>query len=315
MVICNRLSSGCGSTLDTPTTRGSCPDGFGCSDDVCPDFTIRRHDTQPDFKVSVEDCNGPLDLEIDVYVCPACEYEFTVPSGFTADYWTCPECEAIVSVPNMIVETNMWAIGKLKTAITNQDTYFRLADDIGFNQVMINDIIIMDRVRLPEHMLVTGFDEINKLIRVQRAYNGTRATSWPRGSTLRIFRVLNSPASFELVKQDTVNVDGSTIRDELTDTYLVHEWEARDTCLPGCYWMEFKLLREAERVILPSNIPLDSVVYGSLAASVIPSWTPSNISEIDFGCTVGEGIKWVRRFPVQNEGFLIKIEKSYTTEF
>lgn len=270
MVICNGL--GCSNTLKAAITQDNCPDKYGCPPNVCPDFTIRRHDTKPEFKVAVEDCDGPIDLD------------------------------------SLILEANMWALAKLKKAITKTDTYFRLADDIGFNQVMMNDIIIMDRVRLPEHMLVTGFDETNKLIRVQRGYNGTIISDWPRGSKMRIFRILNAPATVEMVEQDIQNVDGTTSEDQLTDSMLVYEWTAEDTCLPGCYWMEFKLLKEIE--VEEGENPSVSM----LAASVTPSFTPSTMSESDFGCKMAAGIEWVRRFPVDGEGFLIKIEDSPTAE-
>ncbi len=133
-------------------TQGSsgCVDKFGCPPDMCPDFVIKRHDTKPPFRVSVEDCDGALDLTDDT----------------------------------LVLEINMWARGKLKAAITNTDTFFALADNIGFCQAMVGDIIVMERVRSPEHMLVTGFDENNKLIRVQRGYNGTSAVAWLNSASI-----------------------------------------------------------------------------------------------------------------------------------
>src|SRR3989304_8239893 len=158
-----------------------CVSKFGCPEGVTPDFFIKRHDTHPPFKVSVKDCDGPLDL-----------------SG-------------------LILEANMWAKARLKAAITTSDTYFRLADDIGFEQAMIGDIIIMDRVRLPEHMLVTGFDETNKLIQVQRGYNGTNPSAWKKGNALRIFRILNGTAVTETVIDDIEQLDGTTLKDQIIE--------------------------------------------------------------------------------------------------
>ena len=113
-----------------------CPDSLSC--DICPDFIIRRHDTQPPFRVSVENCDGPIELE------------------------------------GSILEVNMWANGRLKNTMGAADTYSQLADIFWFLRRMIGDIIILDRVRQPEHMLVTGFDEDNYFIRynLQRGYNG-----------------------------------------------------------------------------------------------------------------------------------------------
>lgn len=348
--------------VNFPLKSGACSPSTclskdGCPPDVCPDFLIRRHDTKPAFKVTIDDCNGPLNVQ------------------------------------GLVVEASMWALAKLKCALEADETYFRLADDIGFEQVMMGDIIVMDRVRMPEHMLVTGFDEENKLIRVQRAYHGTTASDWIKGKQMRIFRILNAPAEAELVFEDIQSVDGTTETDVLTSANLVYEWQPEDTCLPGCYWFEFKLLKMIDVVwflpggywtgevvehsdgffytgttftassvklsydqvedkyFLPSTpwegalhlhtdddyytgsvhndgsvllsktgIPSDSdTAYNEdgLAfcdISITPSFTDDSLTPDDFGCVLGEGVEWVRRFPMEGEGFLVKISFSPTTE-
>jgi hypothetical protein len=265
-----RVGVSCDLTVDP-----NCVDKFGCPSNVCPDFVIRRHDTKPPFRVAAEDCDGPLDF-ID------------------------PDTDALDAT--LVLETNMWAKAKLKAAITSTDTYFRLADDIGFEQVMVGDIIIMDRVRLPEHMLVIAFDEINKLIKVQRGYNGTTAHPWVKGAPMRVFRMLSATATIELVLGDIIKEDGTTLTDQLLETILVYEWSSNDTCLPGCYWLEFKLLKMTAVSMLLSSTP------------VVPSFTPSTLSSSDFGCAMGDGVEWVRRFPSSGEGFLIHVPFSPTTE-
>ena len=256
----------CGSQSNNCASKDGCPKG------VCPDFTLKRHDTKPPLKVAVDTCEGALD----------------------------------VSNENLAVEVSMWAKGKLKTAITNSDTYFALADNIGFEQAMVGDIIVMDRARMPEHMLVTAFDEENKFIQVQRGYNGTSATSWKKGSALRIFRLMNSPGEIEIIMDDITQLDGSVLEDQIIDSFLVYEWQPNDTCLPGCYWLEFKLLmltQSSEVSMLLSN-----------QVSVTPSFTPSTLSAGDYGCRLADGVEWVRRFPSDSEGFLIKIADSPTAE-
>jgi hypothetical protein len=253
----------------------------------------------------VEDCDGPLDLVIDTVICGD-GTEIAIPEG--AVTVTCPD--GTIWIPaKMILEVNMWANAKLKTAIDQDDTYFALADNIGFNQVMMNDIIIMDQVRLPEHMLVTGFDERNHLIRVQRGYNGTQAQAWAKGTGMKIFRVLNAPGTIELIDQDVTQPDGSTDT-ILTDTLLVYEWNPEDTCLPGCYWLEFKLLKEEQVQVTSPQMAMLS----HHDVSITPSFTPSTMSASDFGCSMGAGIEWVRRFPVAKQGFLIQVIPSPTTE-
>jgi hypothetical protein len=306
----------------------------------------------------------------------------------------------------------MWARARLKKAIISTDTYFQLADNIGFDQVMVGDIIIMDRTRSPEHMLVTGFDENQHFIQVQRGYNGTTPGEWKKGAKMRIFRILNAPAITESRYEDREEVDGTTTQDILTESYLVYEWKPEDTCLPGCYWLEFKLLKMKDRQFflpggtwvglihtnssgdfmtgsvvtdssvkvsfvpgehyqIPYNIHWEGAVHlwsdgnwytgtthddGSVyleingiaqpqeisynssgvvsimcdtSTSTIPSFTTisgiSTISQIStdagkdqisqyYGCALGVGVEWVRRFPLSGEGFLVRIYDSPTAE-
>jgi len=258
----NRTGIPCGST-----SSSNCPSKDGCPQNRCPDFTIKRHDTKPDFKVSVSDCDGPLDL----------------------------------SATNLIAEVNMWALAKLKSNITAEDEYFPLANNVGFEQIMVGDILVMDRVRLPEKMLVTAFDETNKLVKVERAYGGTTASDWKRGTVIKIFRVLNGTAEIQSVLRDILQEDGSTLTDQLSETFLVYTFQSNDTCLPGCYWLEFKLLSMTVEHAFTSF------------PDIIPSFTSADLSPSDFGCDLGDGVEWVRRFPSEGSGFLIKIVDSPTT--
>lgn len=250
------------------SVSSNCPNAWGCNTSECPDFVIKRHDTKPPFKVAVEDCDGPFDL----------------------------------TDTTLITEVSMWAKGKLRKAIDEDDTYFRLADNIGFDQIMVGDIIVMDQVRAPEHMLVTNFDEANYYVQVQRGYNGTLSRGWPKGNGMKIFRVMNATAEYETVYNDILQADGTTLEDQLMQSFLVYEWTDNDTCLPGCYLLEFKLLKVASS---------ESLRVSTQSSNPTPSWTPSGI---DYGCSQGLGIEWVRRFPVDKEGFLIQVTDSPTME-
>jgi len=247
------------------TKCGGCPDRLGCPPDRCPDFTIRRHDTKPPFKVNVEDCDGPLDLT------------------------------------DLVVEFSMWAKAKLKVAITTSSTFLSFADRIGFEQVMVGDILVLDRARSPEHMRVIGFDEDNYLVQVERGVNGTSVSSWKKGAGLRIMKRFSAAALSEIILQDIANLDGTIDKDVLTDAFLVYEWTAPDTCLAGCYWCEFKLLKLLTEETEPDPDPSDTTLTMTL--------TPA-----DYGCKLGTGVEWVRRFPVSGEGYLIKVEDSPTAE-
>lgn len=250
--------------------KQGCIDQFGCISGLCPDFVLKRHDTRPAFKVKIEDCDGPLDLT------------------------------------NLVLEANMWAAAKLKSTITQADTYFALADNIGFNQIMVGDVIIMDRARLPEKMLVTAFDENNRLVQVQRAYQGTTAQSWKKGSPLRIMKFMNSPAQTEMIFEDILELDGTKTENVLVESYFIYEWQSADTCLPGCYFLEFKLIKMVDTTSMTYSM--------SIPSSVVPSFTDSDLTPVDFGCGHSMEIDWIRRFPVDTEGFYIKIQDSPTSE-
>lgn len=269
-------SSGIGCT----TPPQGCASENGCISGVCPDFTIRRHDTKPPFKVKIEDCDGPLDLT------------------------------------GLVVEASMWAKGKLKTALEPQHTVLALADNIGFPQIMVGDIILMDQVRLPEKMLVEGFDEINRLVHVQRGYHGTPIQKWKRGSSLKILKFTNAPASSEMIYQDILELDGTTTKDVLTDSFFVYNWLPEDTCLPGCYYMEFKLMKLAlfSTVKAQETVPSNQIPSYIVPEGVVPSFTSSSFTPSTFACGMNPSIEWIRRFPVDTEGFYIKITDSPTID-
>lgn len=267
--------------------RKSCMDKFGCPPGQCPDFVIRRHDTKPDLRILVEDCDGPLDLRDE----------------------------------NLILEVNMWANASFQKDVKYLDTYFRLSDDVGFEQIMIGDVIVVSRVRSVEKMLVIGFDETNKLVEVQRGYDSSMPSDWKKGTKIRMFRILNGTAAIESQTEDIEQLDGSTLTDQLIATYFVYQWQPNDTCMPGCFWLEFKLLQMTPDDIGGLSLVSedDQITYQSLTGgcsscgSNASSVTPSFISVAD-NCDIGAGVEWVRRFPTSGEGFLIKIEDSPNTE-
>jgi hypothetical protein len=126
--------------------------------------------------------------------------------------------------------------------------------------------------------------------------------TFKKGTVLRIFRILNAIASTEMDKEDIPQVDGTIETDVVVESRLVYEWLSQDTCLPGCFFFEFKLLKMADN-------PLDSLM-------LTPSTTPSFISytEDQMGCEMGSGVEWVRRFPLESDGYIINIVNTPTAE-
>jgi hypothetical protein len=188
---CNSVSDGCASS--------DCP--------RIPDFCIKRYDSRPYLKVSMEDCDGVVDL----------------------------------TDPNLVLEANMWFSAKLKSPVSVSSSSFSFADNLGFDKVLVGDVVVMDRTRNPERMLVSAIDEAAKTVTVQRAYGGTVAQAWPRGSAMRVFRFMNAQSTIESLYGEVTSLDG-TVTNELLETFLVFEWGGNTTSMPGCYWLEFKLM-------------------------------------------------------------------------
>lgn len=219
------------------STTGSCGNDGTCAE--TPDICIKRHDTRPSFRVAVSDCDGAIDLTDE----------------------------------NLALEASMWFESKLKSQINDSANVIFFADNIGFNQVLVGDVIVMDRARNPEKMLVTGIDEVAKSVVVERAHGDTTASPWPKGNSLKVFRFTDAPAEIESVFSDVAQIDG-VVSNELVDTFLVFNWSGNQTALSGCYRMEFKL------------------------AMISPS--------------TGE-LEWTKRFPLNSHGFVINVVDSATT--
>jgi len=187
----------------------ACPTDDGCPAGICPDIVLKRYDTTPAFRVSISDCDGSLDL----------------------------------TDPNLVLEVNMWAKAKLKKTIAVDDTVVLFADGIGFNQIVEGDLLLFDRVRNPEYMQVLSIDETTKEITVSRAANSTQASVWKKGSSILIYRISSGSASIETVLGDIIDETGHTVKNQLLETNLLYQWDGNDTLLPGCFWLEFKLLK------------------------------------------------------------------------
>jgi hypothetical protein len=225
--------------------------------DGCPEFTIKQHDTRPAFKVDILDCEQPIDLS------------------------------------DLVIEASMWANAKLKTAITPASMTISFADNRGFEQINTDTIIQIGDGRLFERMLIDTINEEAKTVTVFRAQMSTGAYNWKKGTKIKLLRFLNNPAVGELEYQDIENLDGTTQKDQLVRSTLSYEFKTGDTCMAGCYYLEFKIIK--------MNYEL-------------PDTDPVLISQIDYHCDNGTYVEWVRRFPSDREGFNIEVFGSPTAE-
>lgn len=220
---------GCGSGTPACGGSGDCP--------APPDLCIKRHDTRPALKISMSDCDGPVDLSTAV-----------------------------------AVEASMWFDAKLKSSISDTDTSLRFADDIGFDSVAVGDVISTSGSRSPELMLVSSVDESAKTVVVSRGHSGTEPRDWPKGASLSAFRFVDQAAQVESVYEDVESLEG-TVSEELVDTLLVFEFSAEHTSVPGCYWVEFKIM----------------------------------------GLDESGGVEWTKRVPLSAKGFMVRVVDSPTS--
>jgi hypothetical protein len=173
---------------------------------LCADFTIKRHDTRPVFKVDITDCDLPIDLT------------------------------------NLVVEASMWTNAKLKTSLTTLSSTISFADNIGFEQINLDTIIQVGEGRAFERMLIQNIDEEAKTVSVLRGQLDTNVYSWKKGVTVKLLRFLNNPAIGELEYKDVEQLDGTITENQLVRSTLVYEWLPGDTCMAGKYFLEFKVL-------------------------------------------------------------------------
>ena len=213
-------NQGYGSPVSCGTNPYVCsPTSCATGINDCANFTIKRHDTRPLFKVDVTDCDKPIDL-----------------SG-------------------KVIEASMWLNTKIKSALTTLSSSISFADDIGFEQINESTIIQIGDNRKFERMLVDYIDEENKVVHVFRGQLNTQIYSWKKGSCVKLLRFLNSSAQAELEYQDITNLDGTIEEDVLVRSTLIYEWQPEDTCFYGKYYLEFKVLE----VVLESSTDLGSV--------------------------------------------------------
>ena len=143
----------------------------------------------------------------------------------------------------------MWAKARIKKALTPSDTILLFADNVGFFQVKVGDIILFDHPRSFERMQVIAINEDTSEISVSRGSGGSTPRSWKRGHDLRIFRIISGPAICEMTYMDIPQVDGTVIKNEPTKSMLVYDWQAGDTSFSGCFWLEFKLIKMTEKTL------------------------------------------------------------------
>jgi hypothetical protein len=63
---------------------------------------------------------------------------------------------------------------------------------------------------------------------------------------------------------------------------------------------------------MQTTVPSNQIPSNLLPDGVVPSFTDPSFTPSTFSCSMGTGIDWIRRFPVDKEGFYIKIVDTIT---
>jgi len=181
------------------------------------DFIIKRNSTQPSLRLKVYDCDwSPIDLS---------KFEITA---------------------------SMWANAKLKKDINDSDFEILLANNVGLSAVVPGDVILLKNTGT--HELVQVASIVNNAVMVTRGYFETTSTSWKKGTSIKIIKIMNSGATHDLVKEDVMKLDGTKELNVLVESYLVYNWFVDDTRVPGEYYLEFKVIeRNAQDEIISSR--------------------------------------------------------------
>jgi hypothetical protein len=113
--------------------------------------------------------------------------------------------------------------------------------------------------------------------------------------------------------------------DQIADLYLLPDtpWAGETHIYSDSNYYTGGVHNDGSVILNLTGIPSESTISynegGSVSTSLvdislIPSFTDESLTPYYFGCILGEGVEWVRRFPIDGEGFLIKIEDSPTVE-
>lgn len=173
------------------------------------DFVIKRNSTQPSIRLKIYDCDmSPIDLT------------------------------------NKEITANMWANAKLKKDISDTDIEILLADNIGINTVVPEDILLLKSSS--NHELVQVTEILDNIITVDRGYFDTTAINWKKGTNIKIIKIMNSSATYDMVREDVIKLNGTVEQNVLVESYLVYNWFLDDTRVPGEYYFEFKVLEKDE---------------------------------------------------------------------
>ena len=135
---------------------------------------------------------------------------------------------------------------------------------------------------------------------------------------------------------DMERAEGGFDKDVLAQSKLIYNWQPTDTCLPGCYHLEFKLLKmlSTSQTQNPNWSPSDTELhrdgewprdddyglhnfsYAPNLSGIVPSFMSTTVSNISggLGCSAISGVEWVRRFPADKDGYLIHIVDTPTSE-
>lgn len=180
-----------------------------CNKNQNYDLIIKRNSTQPSVRYKIYDCDrSPIDLN------------------------------------GKEITASMWSNARLKKDIDETDFEIVFLDNKGLLTVVPDDILLFKSSSNHELMQVSSI--VNNTIMVTRGYFDTTPNIWKKGSSVKIIKIMNSSATYDLVKEDVMKLNGTVEKNVLVESYLVYNWFIDDTRVPGEYYFEFKVIEKNE---------------------------------------------------------------------
>lgn len=203
----------------------SCSNSFNVTSESCnSDFTIKQGDTCPLFKINIKDPETGLPVSYE-------DWEVTTFMFFESCLRSIDSAHDGIS-----------GCSGFSGYMSEEFAGIKLLGKKSLCQVKIGDIIEVDdcNQNRQEFMLVIDIDYDCDTILVQRGYGGSDIYSHRRGDKLIFYRIYGKTGFI-----DSVNEEDLEEGIELDNSVIGYNWAEEDTSHRGCYFFEFKLMKNA----------------------------------------------------------------------
>jgi hypothetical protein len=182
------------------------------------DYIIKKNDTRPYVKYSMQDCED-IDLSED----------------------------------DLFISVNMWANSNIKNKLSETDDYLELKNNYNLETIKVDDYILIKKFGSSEHFQVTSISDTK--VYIQRGQLNSVAQSWARGSEIKIIKLYEVEAEKEIEYNTTLNIKGEE-ETVASSQNLLYKWSEGDTSSSGMFFLEFKVSKvDGEETLWTKKVP------------------------------------------------------------